>query len=218
MQGSSMPDAFGQSKVGMGLLRRFRADVLRYFRPREINSGVGTWTLIRRFVSENTLWIIFFYRLSRWARHECTIPVVKFFIRVFCSPFRRLLYFVHDTHIDISADIGPGFYIGHYGGIWVGPVKIGPHCNISHNVTIGVGGNGDFRGVPEIGGNVYIGPGAVLFGKITVGDNAAIGANAVVSKSIPENAVVVGNPARVVGYQGSRHVIDLGDMDPQILR
>ena len=87
----------------------------------------------------------------------------------------------------------------------------GEYCNISQQVVIGLGGKGDFRGIPEIGDRVYIGPGAKIFGKISIGNNVAIGANAVVSKSIPDNAVVVGNPGRIVGYEGSGSLIELQD-------
>lgn len=54
---------------------------------------------------------------------------------------------------------------------------------------------------PQIGNDVYIGPGAVIFGDITIADGCYIGANAVVNKSISEtNSVVVGVPAKVIGH------------------
>jgi serine O-acetyltransferase len=58
-----------------------------------------------------------------------------------------------------------------------------------------------------IGNRVYIGPGAKLFGGIKVGDNVAIGANAVVTKDLPENAVAVGVPAKIINYNGSADFI-----------
>jgi len=66
-------------------------------------------------------------------------------------------------------------------------------------------------GVPTIGDNVYIGPGAKLFGAIVVGDNAAIGANCVVTHDVPENAVVVGIPGKVISYEGSQGYINNND-------
>ncbi len=56
---------------------------------------------------------------------------------------------------------------------------------------MGVSGKGEKRGVPIIGDNVYIAPGAKIFGKIKIGNNVKIGANAVVYKNIPDNAIVV---------------------------
>src|SRR5262245_24284971 len=84
--------------------------------------------------------------------------------------------------------LGPGLYIGHFGGITISRhAKIGMRCSISQNVTIGVSGQGEKGGAPVIGDDVYIGPGARLFGKITIGDNAKIGANAVIHRDIPPN-------------------------------
>ena len=88
---------------------------------------------------------------------------------------------------------------------------IGKNCNISHGVTIGIMNRGSKAGVPIIGDNVYIGPGAKIMGNIKVGDNAAIGANAVVTKNVPDNAVVVGVPAKVISYDGSEGYINRMD-------
>ena len=91
--------------------------------------------------------------------------------------------------------IGPGLYIGHFGGIIVSAQSsIGANCDLSHGVTVGVGGKGDRLGAPEIGDNVYLGPGAKVFGRINVGRGAKIGANAVVFRDVPEDAVAVLHP------------------------
>lgn len=88
---------------------------------------------------------------------------------------------------------------------------IGPDCNLSHNVTIGVSRGRRIPGVPTIGRRVYIGPGAVLIGAITVGDNAAIGANAVVTRDVPAGATARGNPAQVILGAGSGDYVHLVD-------
>lgn len=93
--------------------------------------------------------------------------------------------------------IGPGLLIGHAGGIVVNAAAvIGSNCNISHQVTIGVS-RGRNAGTPKIGDRVYIGPGSVIIGNITIGDDAAIGANAVVTRDVPSGHTAVGNPANV---------------------
>jgi len=112
-------------------------------------------------------------------------------------------------NIHFGAKIGKGFYIGHYGGIFIGAIEMGKYCNVSQQVSIGHGGRGTDRyGIPKIGDYVWIGPGAKIFGKIKIGDNVSIGANAVVSKDIPDNAIVVGNPGRIVGYQEKNIYLD----------
>ena len=107
--------------------------------------------------------------------------------------------------------IGRGFYIGHFGTIIVSPLAIiGDNCNISQGVTIGMISRGKKEGAPEIGDCVYIGPGAKLIGNIRIGNNVAIGANAVIIKDVPDNGVVVGIPGRVVSFDGARdYVINL---------
>jgi len=105
----------------------------------------------------------------------------------------------HHFHISRQASIGPGFLVMHRTGIWVGgDVRIGSNCVIHHNVTIGQRvARGDHR-VPRIGSNVWIGPGAILTGDISVGDGVTISAGSVLSRSVPDGCLVAGNPARVI--------------------
>lgn len=78
---------------------------------------------------------------------------------------------------------------------------IGNNCVIGSCVTFG-GRSGIFE-VPVVGNNVYIGTGSKLLGNITIGNNVTIGANAVVLSNIPDNAVVVGIPAKIIKYNNS---------------
>lgn len=125
-----------------------------------------------------------------------------------------LLHLKHIEHkygIQISrhVKIGKGFYIGHYGAIVVsGKAVIGDNVNISHGVTIGVANRGNHAGVPTIGNYVYIGPGAKIIGNIHIGDHAAIGANAVVTKDVPDNACVGGVPAKILNMEGSKGYVN----------
>lgn len=93
---------------------------------------------------------------------------------------------------------GPGLSLPHRGNIIINPNTIvGENCRI--HVGVNIGAHQD--GAPIIGKNVYIGPGAILFGNIIIGDNVSIGANATVNKSFVENNVVIaGTPAKIVKY------------------
>lgn len=111
-----------------------------------------------------------------------------------------------------QTSIGSGFYIGHFGGIVVNyKTKIGNNCNISQNVTIGRANRGKKTGCPTLGDNIYIGPGAAIIGKINIGNNVAIGANCVVTHDIPDNAVVVGVPGKVISMAGSEGYVNRTD-------
>lgn len=131
-------------------------------------------------------------------------------------PVARVMYrrymFKFGISIPYQTPIGSGLYIGHFGGIVVSSgATIGANCNISQGVTIGQINRGAKKGTPHIGDNVYIGPGAKVLGRISIGNNVAIGANAVVVDDVPDNAVVVGVPARVISHDGSADYINRTD-------
>ena len=93
---------------------------------------------------------------------------------------------------------GPGLSIAHSGTLVISPdASIGSNCRI--HVGVNIGTSRGSVGAPVIGNNVYIGPGAILFGGIIIADGVSIGANATVNKSfITPNVVVAGTPAKVV--------------------
>lgn len=80
---------------------------------------------------------------------------------------------------------------------------IGENCNLSQGVTIGKANRDQEGGFPILGDRVYVGPGAKIFGSVRIGDDAAIGANAVVTKDVPAMGVVGGVPARLISDKGS---------------
>lgn len=96
-----------------------------------------------------------------------------------------------------------GLCINHFGLIIVNDkARIGQWCDIHQGVSIGQ--NTDEDAVPVIGENVWIGPGAKIFGKIVIGDNTMIGANSVVTKSFEQgNVRIAGNPAKVISEEGN---------------
>jgi serine O-acetyltransferase len=92
-----------------------------------------------------------------------------------------------------QATIGGGLRLDHPVGVVIGPaVRVGESCGVMQGVTLG-----DNGGAPQLGDRVYVAPGAIVMGPITVGDDAVIGANSVVTRSVPAAAVVFGNPAEV---------------------
>ena len=104
----------------------------------------------------------------------------------------------YGIQIPEDTQIGEGLLIRHYGTIFINPeATVGKNLIISQGVTIGVGKNGS----PKIGNNVHIAPGAKILGGITIGDNVVIGANSVVVKDVPSNAVVGGVPSKVLYYK-----------------
>lgn len=111
---------------------------------------------------------------------------------------RRYVY-KYGIQIPVSTKIGEGFYIGHFGNIVVSEnAVIGNNCNIAHSVTIGQTRRGDKQGAPVIGNNVWIGTGSVIVGKITIGDNVLIAPLTYLTIDVPDNSMVIGNPAKII--------------------
>jgi serine O-acetyltransferase len=176
-----------------------KKDILRTY---DLSPGSKLKRLIRCYRAPGVRAVITL-RFGQWLFSQN--PVV----RTLLTPF----YYFADYRIRTkwgieiprSAEIGEGFYIGHFGGITLSPeAKLGKNVNISQQVTIGVSGQGEKRGCPVIGDNVYLASGCKLFGKIHVGNNVKVGANAVVHKDIPDNAVVVLDPGfKIISYKGN---------------
>lgn len=105
-------------------------------------------------------------------------------------------------------DVGVGLVIQHGHSTRIGARRIGRECQIWQNVTIGTNRShsGNF---PLIGDKVRIGAGAIVVGDIEVGNNVVIGAGSVVTKSIPDNCVVAGNPAIIISMNGHKCKIPL---------
>src|SRR6478735_10307850 len=139
--------------------------------------------------------------LHRWA-HAVWKRDFRWFGR-FISQFSRWL-----TGIEIhpGATIGSCVFIDHGMGVVIGETaEIGDGCTIYQGVTLG--GTSLTKGAkrhPTLGRNVVVGAGAKILGGFTVGDNASVGSNAVVTKPVPAGATAVGIPARIIQADDSK--------------
>lgn len=93
---------------------------------------------------------------------------------------------------------GPGLSIVHYGTIVINnAARIGSNCRI--HACVNIGASGGRSEAPQLGDNIYIAPGAKIYGNIKIANNIAIGANAVVNKSFEEESILIaGNPAEKI--------------------
>ena len=155
----------------------------------------------------------FYMRLCLYLK-DARIPLLRLPLYVAARALLRHCETKYGISIPFTTEVGRGLYIGHYGGIVVsGGATIGESCNISQGVTVGRANRGRNQGFPRIGSRVYIGPGAKIVGAVKVGDGAAIGANCVVTRDVPENGVVVGVPGRVISDKGSEGYVNHTDYE-----
>jgi serine O-acetyltransferase len=158
-------------------------DFRRYFLNQK---GNGIKRVLGVFLTEGFR-AVAVYRLGHWLLGQWLI------VRVLLKPLFKMLYWwvrvFYGIELRPDGNIGKGFLIHHYGGIFV-LGNIGEGVTISQDVTIGVAGRGQGRGIPEIGNNVYVSPGAKIAGDIKIGDGARIGANAVVERDVPPGGLV----------------------------
>ena len=133
------------------------------------------------------------------------------------SVIHRLEHWLYNHHLNViaqmlrggvrivfSADVPPQMIIGQgtvfphdaLGCVFHPAVKIGKNCKILHGVTMG--GRAGHKGLPIIGDNVVIGTHAQIIGNVKIGNNSIVGAGAIVTHDVPDNVVVVGNPAKIL--------------------
>ena len=188
------------------LIGLVRSDLCRY-------SEIGLHSFFVNLAREPAFRVITLFRLCKFLKARSGAVAYVAYI-----PFRFMFkrgQIRFGISLPLETKVGPGFYIGHYGGIVInGRAVIGKNCNISQGVTIGQTNRGSRQGVPLIGDSVYIGPGAKIIGGVSIGNHAAIGANAVVTKDVPENGVAVGIPARIISLDGATGYVNRTDYPP----
>jgi serine O-acetyltransferase len=154
------------------------------------------WRMYEGDLSRQGLWVMLVYRFGRWR-----YSIKQRWLRLPFSFAYRILKLLSQilTGIDLPCEVQVGrrLTIEHFGDIIIsGDTIIGDDVVIRNGVTIGLKRTGE-AGAPIIGNRVDIGTGAKILGAIRIGDDVAIGANAVVLQDIPANSLAVGVPAKI---------------------
>ena len=178
-----------------------KSDYKKYLQQDKVALRLGSLNLsdkISNFVSPNFIWE--FQKLLRKVEYfqNCkNSNISKIYYYYLKYRFKKLSL---RLGFSIPPNVfGPGLAIVHYGTIVInGNSKVGANCRM--HACVNIGASGGEEEAPQLGDNVYIAPGAKIYGNITIANNTAIGANAVVNKSFErENTVIAGIPAKVIG-------------------
>ena len=155
------------------------------------------WDTYHRDWTRQGFWVMVVYRFGRWRYgiRQRWLRLPFSFVYKLMKVGSQIL-----TGIELPCEVtlGRRFLIEHFGDIIIsGDTVIGDDVIVRNGVTIGLRRTGE-RGAPVIGHRVDIGAGAKILGPIRIGDDVAIGANAVVIVDVPANSLAVGVPARII--------------------
>lgn len=209
LDGSSAREtpAAGRDSLDLGrggyhpvVLENLSRDIARYGRGR---SRVA-WLL------SHGAWASVGYRFARW-EHTCGLPsALRLPLRALAVLLQLVVRTLTAIELPASCSIGAGLHIPHSGYVVLGAgTEVGENVTFCPGVVLGhsLGGERGSAGTPRLGSRVYVGPGAKLIGPIEIGEDALIGAGAVVTRPVPARGVAVGNPARVTSERGSFDVV-----------
>ncbi len=142
-------------------------------------------------------WAMTVYRFGRWAYTRRWRLARKILGTFFYQPLFKAVQIVTGIEMPCEVSVGRNFVIDHFGGIVIsGYARFGDNCRIRSGVVVGLARLDD-PCAPFIGDNVDIGTGAKVLGRIRIGNNVSIGANAVVTRDVPDDSIAVGVPAIV---------------------
>lgn len=176
------------------MLENVRADLHRYSAVPEI-SWLRAAIIACDFAGFQATAI---YRFGRWVDRHFAHPLLwplRAALLALHWILRRLARALLGIDIARDADIGPGFYIGHFGSVHIGRCHIGAHCSVNQHAYVAANARGE---APHIGDRVWIGAHARVCGGVRIEDGATVAAGAVVAGDIKAKSLVTGNPARVI--------------------
>jgi serine O-acetyltransferase len=180
-----------------GFRAAVRADLERCLGDRQ-RSAIGVLAILWEDMGLQAVFVYRFGRLLRAARRRVLLwPLLlpAWLLYALAALWVRSAYGIR---LSLSAEIGAGFWVGHFGGVEVANCRLGERCSVGQQTKVG---HARETPGPQIGDGVWIGAHARIAGPLRVGDGATIAPGARVTKHVPGRALVVGDPGRVV-FQG----------------
>ena len=155
------------------------------------------WRCYRWPLISQGFWATTFHRFCQWGE-RIPAPGFRIIFRILHIFLTKVSEILFGIYIGVNAEIGPALTIEHFSGIIIhADVKIGARVRLRQGVTIGNKSASTSNAVPILHDGVDVGAGAKILGPIDIGENAIIGANAVVLCDVPAGQIAVGVPARI---------------------
>ena len=186
---------------------RRRDDHLPPLNPGDRNGNppeLSLWALLREDLRthegdlfEQGFWAVAVHRFGNW-RMGIGPKLLRAPFSVLYKILFKIVEWTCGITLPYTVRVGRRVRLWHHGGMILHARSIGDDVHIRHNTTFGVAHRGVNRAIPTIGDRVDIGCGACVLGAVNVGPDSIIGANSVVLRDVPDGALAVGVPARVV--------------------
>lgn len=175
---------------------------LKHDLNRVLENDPAARTKLEVFLLYPSIHALIAYRISHFFyKHKL------FFLARLISQTSR---FFTGIEIHPGATIGRGLFIDHGMGVVIGETaEVGDDVTLYHGVTLGGTGKDKGKRHPTLGNNVVVGAGAKILGPILIGNDAKVGANAVVVKNVPYGATAVGIPAKNIVRKANATVIEI---------
>jgi len=175
-------------------------------------SDIGFWNLVRedfdvhgRDVGSQGFWVLFWHRFGNW-RMSVRPKALRMPFTIIYRVMSKCGEWFGGIMLPYTVRVGRRVRLEHFGGMILVAQTIGNDVIIRQNTTFGIANLDSLNDRPVIGNRVEIGAGAVIVGRVHIGDDAIIGANAVVAKSVPAMAIVGGVPARLIRMRDTSEI------------
>jgi serine O-acetyltransferase len=145
-------------------------------------------------------WPVLYFRLIEYCFESKGIA--RRLLRAFLLPFKPIVEGASGARIYADAKIGGGLLLHQSSGVVIAPgAELGENCTLFSGACVVYKANNQGFASPKIGSNVRLTVGCKVIGNVVIGDNVTVGANAVVTKNVPDDSVVVGIPAQIIAIK-----------------
>lgn len=158
---------------------------------------------------EQGFWALALHRLGNW-RMNVQPKLLRAPFSILYKIAFKCVEWTCGISLPHSVRVGRRVRIWHHSGMIFNPKSIGDDVHLRNNTTIGVASRATIGAVPTIGNRVDVGANVCILGRIHVGDDAIIGAGAVVVRDVPAGATVAGVPARVIKTREPSSIVHAG--------